>query len=196
MKFLYIFLFISVIFAQETNPTFTCGTGLTCTYVTAEFKLKIEGTGVMKNFTKTSVPWSSYSDTITMIEIAEGVQHIGDYAFYKTEKLESIAIPNSVVSIGKNAFRECSKLKQITFGSSPQLKVIGDNSFHAMGTHYYTQEYKGPAVTIELTFPASLETVNKSAFESSNVNIITFNGVKTIGKNAFAYSCCQYCKYS
>lgn len=72
------------------------------------------------------------------IEIAEGVETIGDYAFDNSyiieitgdrfkNKTKNIKIPNSVTKIGKCAFYRCNYLENVTFGSN--LTTIGDSAF-------------------------------------------------------------------
>ena len=52
------------------------------------------------------------------IEIPEGTETIGDYAFYNYTKLIGVTIPGSVTSIGDYAFRGCSGLTSITIPDS------------------------------------------------------------------------------
>ena len=44
-------------------------------------------------------------------DMFEGYTKIVECAFYKFDSLTSITIPNSVKSIGLNAFNRCNKLK-------------------------------------------------------------------------------------
>jgi len=55
------------------------------------------------------------------------IQSIGSEAFCDTA-FETITIPNSVLSIGENAFQYCSNLKTISFGDN--LSTIGDGIFN------------------------------------------------------------------
>ena len=46
--------------------------------------------------------------------VPEGIQTIGDYAFYGCSPLKQIVIPESVKSIGSHAFQRCAGLREIT----------------------------------------------------------------------------------
>jgi len=46
--------------------------------------------------------------------IPEGIQYIGDYAFFNCKHLENIVLPDSVSFIGESAFARCERLKTIT----------------------------------------------------------------------------------
>ena len=48
----------------------------------------------------------------------EGVEEIGDAAFYGCTYLENLTLPSSVQSIGDNCFALCSKLQDITVEAS------------------------------------------------------------------------------
>ena len=48
------------------------------------------------------------------VVIEEGVEEIGEEAFYYNDQLKSITIPRSVKKIGSNAFAKCTSLKSVT----------------------------------------------------------------------------------
>ena len=50
--------------------------------------------------------------------IEEGVEEIGEEAFYYNDQLKSITIPRSVKKIGSNAFAECPSLKSVTISKN------------------------------------------------------------------------------
>ena len=72
-----------------------------------------------------------YSDEdteITNLVIPNSVTSIGDEAFRQCYGLTSITIPNSVMSIGWSAFYGCSGLTSVTIGSG--VTYIGNNAFY------------------------------------------------------------------
>ena len=57
-----------------------------------------------------------------------GLTSIDDYAFYVCDGLESVTIPNTVMSIGEWAFSDCTGLTSITIPNS--VTTIGQNAFY------------------------------------------------------------------
>lgn len=55
------------------------------------------------------------------------VTAIGDYAFYRFNKLKNVSLPESVFSIGEYAFAYCNSLEEISI--PPTLKIIGYRAF-------------------------------------------------------------------
>jgi hypothetical protein len=68
-----------------------------------------------------------WCSNLTSIAIPDSVTSIGTYAFYRSG-LTSIAIPDSVTSIGTYAFYECIYLTSVTIGNS--VTTMGDGAFY------------------------------------------------------------------
>ena len=81
--------------------------------------LTIEGTGKMPDWDcdqcdyVRGVAWHRVREKIKSVRIADTVISIVAFAFYECDRLESINIPNSVTHIGENAFIFCDSLKYV-----------------------------------------------------------------------------------
>ncbi len=73
----------------------------------------------------------AFCDNLETIELNEGLQIIGEGAFYgynSTNKIKSITIPSTVTEIEKNSFRSCQNLDNIIF-SGENITTIGEYAF-------------------------------------------------------------------
>lgn len=57
---------------------------------------------------------------IESVILPEGVTDVGDFAFYRCEKLKTVTLPESVKKINMWAFSGCSKLEKILFTGTPE----------------------------------------------------------------------------
>lgn len=75
----------------------------------ADDTMVVKGKGKMQDWIWDSAPWynSSYRQSVTSCVIQDGVTNIGNYMLYDFTNLESVSMPNSVISIGDSAFYEC-----------------------------------------------------------------------------------------
>ena len=101
------------------------------------------------------------------------VTAISNFAFYNSQGLRTINLPNSIVTIGKSAFSGCIGLKAFTFPTS--IVRIREYAF---------SRCKG---LTELTLPDNLQFVESYAFHDCNrLTTITFgNGLKKCDYFAF-----------
>ena len=70
-------------------------------------------------------------DFISLDGVDERVTEIGDRAFYDNDAIVSVAIPDTVVSIGAEAFSDCLQLSNVALRGDGSLERIGDGAFSA-----------------------------------------------------------------
>ena len=120
-----------------------------------------------------NTPFYKHRESIISIIINEGVTSIGEGAFYKCNKLNSIKIPNSVTSIEYRAFEGCSSLTSVTIPNS--VTSIGECAF------------SGCSGLTSVTIPNSVTSIEKSAFWNCKAltSVTIPNSVTSIGGSAF-----------
>jgi len=91
--------------------------------------LRVSGTGNIPDFDGTSPGWRVFSNDIKTIIIDDGIDKIGNYAFYNCKNVETVEMPDSILEIGKYSFAVCEKLNGISLSSD--LKKIGYGAFYA-----------------------------------------------------------------
>ena len=105
--------------------------------------------------------------------IPNSVTSIGSNAFMRCSGLTSITIPNSVTSIGFDAFYQCSGLTSVTIPNS--VTSIGNYAFY------------GCSGLTSITIPNSVTSIEEGAFDgcSGLTSIAIPNSVTSIGERAF-----------
>ncbi len=88
--------------------------------------------------------------SLTSVALPNGLQTIGDWAFYNCGSLTSVALPDGLETIGDYAFSECESLSSVVFPDG--LQTIGDEAFYRCGS------------LTSVALPNGLETIGDSAF--------------------------------
>jgi hypothetical protein len=130
--------------------------------------------GVLFNTEKTVLLTYPTGKAETNYTIPDSVTSIGEEAFSWCKSLTSITIPDSVTSIGSSAFYDCSSLTSITMGDS--VTSIGHTAFANCTS------------LTSITIPDSVTSIGSVAFMScrSLTSITMGDSVTSIGFNAFA----------
>jgi uncharacterized repeat protein (TIGR02543 family) len=106
--------------------------------------------------------------------VSEGIEIIGDQAFYGATFDGNLTIPASMVTLESNAFRNC-QLTSLTFANESQLTSIGAYAF---------QDNK----LTQIVLPDSLETISFFAFRSNLLGSVTFGSSLFTIKDAAFYT--------
>ena len=119
---------------------------------------------------------NDYTHAITgTVVIPNTVTSIGNNAFYNCRHIGSVTIGNSVENIGTYAFYNCSDMGSVTIGTS--VASIGTYAFY------------GCSKLTTVVLPSSMTTINNSTFEyCSLLSSVTIpNTIVSIGNAAFRY---------
>ncbi len=157
---------------RDITASGTCGDNLTWE-LTDDGTLTISGTGAMKDYIESSVPWKSYRETIKMVVIGSGATSIGNNAFSRCSALESIELPDTLTTIGQYAFYLCSSLKSLEISETV--------------TNIKSYAFAGCSSLTRITLPSELETIPSNMLKdcSSLTSITIPSQVSTIGYLAF-----------
>ena len=141
-------LFLSTVLA-DTVDSGSCGNNVTWTLDDSGL-LTISGTGAMDDFDWEGSPWHDSCDSITTLQIENGVASVGSCAFFGCVGLDSVTFPSSVTSIGDFAFFSCVGLNSVTFQDG--IVNIGFSAFD------------GCTGLTSVTIPASVTSIDSYAF--------------------------------
>ena len=96
----------------------------------------------------------SFCSALESVTLLNGVENIGEAAFYECRKLKEIKLPPTVKTIDNNAFVDCSSLEEIRIPSSVQSIAAGafDGCNNLKKVYTYTLE---PLVMPDGLFPTA-----------------------------------------
>jgi hypothetical protein len=113
-----------------------------------------------------------FNSDISCVVLPNSVISIGKNAFYNCTGLTSVTIPNSVTSIGVSAFSNCSSLTAVTIPNN--VTSLGNSAFVGAGL-------------TSITIPSSVTSIQDYTFYSCKrlTSVTIPNGVTSIGSQAF-----------
>lgn len=143
------------------------------------------------DFEKYNVPFSN--TIITSFLFGDNVKHIPEYICYRMNNLTSVAIPNNVLSVGKNAFSECPSIESITL-TAPTMDIFLEgkgNRLLAIDSYYCPRKLVINGVEIsDIVIPDGVTCIDTMSFFlcTSLTSIKIPSTVRSIEFDAF-YSC-------
>ena len=124
-----------------------------------------------------------YAGNSSYVEVPNNVKRINDQAFMSTP-VQEVVVPQSVETIGYQAFANCSKLQTVTFKDTADnpshLREVGEQAF------YYTLKLD----TVKL--PQSVTKLGTGVFSTSTVHVVDFGGATVIPDSALMSSAQVY----
>ena len=133
MKKLLFALFVIMLFPvlAVADDSGTCGINVNYSYVESTKTLTIFGDGDMNDMDRESQPWKDYRLEIESIVIEEGVKVIGEESFVDFDNLKSISLPNSLTAIHDRAFQYCIRLESLVIPEN--VISYGSGTFYSCG---------------------------------------------------------------
>ncbi len=147
---------------------------------------------------------SAYGAVISIPSVHRGlpVTRIGNGAFSNKSWIKSVVIPDSITTIGSNAFKDCIDLTSVNFLPNSQLSSIGDYAFSncisltsitipdsVTEIWHFTFAYCSALTSIDFGENSQLKRIGRCAFHDcdSLTNFVIPNTVDQIEYNAFSY---------
>lgn len=156
-------------FAQSYSGQ--CGDSLYWSF--DENVLTIYGSGDMYDYDADNVPWLLFRNATTRILIERGVTHIGNNAFSGFAKVEKVEFPNTLLSIGENAFANCRKLYDV-YSYAIEPPFAGQSSFSNYNVYVHIPCDNLRAYQLDAVFGTFkyVKCINADSAEADDVSVI------------------------
>ena len=137
-----------------------------------------------------SCPFYGVRTQITSFIFGNEVENIPDYLCFEMNKLTSIEIPNSVTSIGTQAFSNCTGLTNVHISDFAAWCRIAFSSLSSNPLYYAGHLYMNSTEINDIVIPDIITNIGGYAFSGyTGLTSITIpNSVTSIGELAF-YGC-------
>ena len=141
--------------AKSAATSGTCGaTGhesdVTWSFDESSGTLTISGTGAMADYTVNGTgddrPWKDYAESITKVQISEGVTSLGRCAFQNLTALKETNIPASITQLGDHIYRGDASLTTVNWAegfTAPTITDTDSNTLIYSGTYVPTSMFDG-----------------------------------------------------
>ena len=116
---------------------------------------------------------SFYSSRFSEVVIEEGVVSIGQQAFNNCSSIQSLTLPSTLKTISEKAFENCSGLLELTLPAT--IESIGNKAFGGCGGVVYLN--------------CNLQDTNEGVFRDSKITrLVVGDGVTSLGQRSFCGS--------
>lgn len=126
------------------------GSDVNWNFDTATGTLTISGNGAMADYTVNGTgddrPWKDYAESITKVQISEGVTSLGNSAFQDLTALKETNIPASITQLGDHIYRGDASLTTVNWAEGFTAPTITDTDSTAStysGTYVPTSMFDG-----------------------------------------------------
>lgn len=175
------------------------GSNVTWNFDTATGTLTISGNGAMADYTiKDTVddrPWKDYAESITKVQISEGVTSLGKCAFQNLTALKETNIPASITQLGDHIYRGDASLTTVNWAEGFKAPTITDTDSNAeiySGTYVPTSMFDGCTnlgadQELSAWLPESFKGVGCAAFRGTafKVDFENWTNLSYIGARSF-----------
>ena len=135
-----------------------------------EYTLSIEGKGATKDLTSTeNKPWETYIDSITKVDVKDGVTGIGEYVLGDLVNADEIKISSTVTDIALNSFVHTNNYSTLTVDGT-NYKVSQGMLMDSSNKNVYVASTV--LTTGDIVLPATVENIGPYAFENSTITSI------------------------